>query len=92
MQYRTESMSAGKFYTFWFERNLQGDIVAVYNEDGVKVCTYTYDAWGNVTLTWVNSLATNLYAVYNPFKYRGYYHDTETGFYYLQSRFSRYLS
>ena len=87
MQYRTESMSAGKFYTFWFERNLQGDIIAVYNEDGVKVCTYTYDAWGNVTLTWVNSLATNLYAVYNPFKYRGYYHDTETGFYYLQSRY-----
>ena len=87
MQYRTESMSAGKFYTFWFERNLQGDIVAVYNEDGTKVCTYTYDAWGNVTLTWVNSLATNLYAVYNPFKYRGYYHDTETGFYYLQSRY-----
>ena len=97
MQYRTESMSAGKFYTFWFERNLQGDIVAVYNEDGTKVCTYTYDAWGNVTLTWVNSLATNLYAVYNPFKYRGYYHDTETGFYYLQSRYydpeiGRYLN
>ena len=87
MQYRTESMSAGKFYTFWFERNLQGDIIAVYNEGGTKVCTYTYDAWGNVTLTWVNSLATNLYAVYNPFKYRGYYHDTETGFYYVSSRY-----
>lgn len=87
MQYRTTSMAEGVFYTFWFEKNLQGDIVAVYNEDGVKVCTYTYDAWGNVTLTWVNSLATNLYAVYNPFKYRGYYHDTETGFYYLQSRY-----
>ena len=87
MQYRTESMSAGKFYTFWFERNLQGDIIAVYNEGGTKVCTYTYDAWGSVTLTWVNSLATNLYAVYNPFKYRGYYHDTETGFYYVSSRY-----
>ena len=33
----------------------------VYNEGGTKVCTYTYDAWGNVALTWVNSLATNLY-------------------------------
>ena len=80
-------MSASKFYTFWFERNLQGDIVAVYNEDGVKVCTYTYDAWGSVSTTWINSLATNLYAVYNPFKYRGYYHDIETGFYYVSSRY-----
>ena len=26
-------------------------------------------------------------AVYNPFRYRGYYYDTETGLYYLQSRY-----
>ena len=33
---------------FYFEKNLQGDVVAVYNENGVKVLSYTYDAWGNV--------------------------------------------
>ena len=67
MQYRTEGMSAGKFYTFWFERNLQGDIVAVYNESGTKVYTYQYDAWGNCTATPVSSIGANIYAQYNPF-------------------------
>lgn len=87
MQYRTTSMAEGVFYTFWFEKNLQGDIVAVYNDSGVKVCTYTYDAWGNFTLSWNNSSGTNYYARFNPFTYRGYYYDTELGMYYLQSRY-----
>ena len=87
MQYRTSSYEAGVFNTFYFEKNLQGDILAVYNESGVKVLSYTYDAWGNHTTTWHNSSGTNLYAYYNPFRYRGYYYDTETQLYYLQSRY-----
>ena len=42
MQYRTPSMASNEFYTFWFEKNLQGDIVAVYNEYGTKLISYTY--------------------------------------------------
>ena len=87
MQYRTTSMAEGSFYTYWFEKNLQGDIVAVYSDSGVKLRTYTYDAWGNVTETTVNQSGTNYYARYNPFRYRGYYYDTETDLYYLQSRY-----
>ena len=87
MQYRTTSMAKGDFYTFWFEKNLQGDIVAVYNESGTKVYTYQYDAWGNCTATPVSSIGANIYAQYNPFRYRGYYYDMETGLYYLQSRY-----
>ena len=87
MQYRQSGMTEGLFYTFFFEKNLFGDVVAVYNEYGVKVISYTYDAWGNVKQTWHNMLAQNLYAQYNPFRYRGYYYDTETGFYYLESRY-----
>lgn len=87
MQFRTNSMAKDTYYTFWFEKNLQGDIVAVYNESGVKVLTYTYDAWGNFTKTWSNSSGNNSYAQYNPFAYRGYYYDTELGMYYLQSRY-----
>ena len=87
MQYRTTSMAKGDFYTFWFEKNLQGDIVAVYNESGTKVYTYQYDAWGNCTATPVSSIGSNIYAQYNPFRYRGYYYDTETKLYYLQSRY-----
>ena len=37
MQYRTTSMAKGDFYTFWFEKNLQGDIIAIYTENGTKI-------------------------------------------------------
>lgn len=87
MRYRTSSMAEGVFYTFWFEKNAQGDVVAVYNETGTKVLSYTYDAWGNKTTTVHNSSGSNSYAQYNAITYRGYYYDAETGFYYLQSRY-----
>jgi len=48
MMYRTTSYAINSFDVFWFEKNLQGDIVAVYNSAGTKVAYYTYtDAWGN---------------------------------------------
>ena len=87
MQYRTASYAAYTFDTFYFEKNLQGDIIAVYNANGTKVLSYTYDAWGNHSTTWHNRTGTNLNAIYNPFRYRGYYYDTETQLYYLQSRY-----
>ena len=87
LQYRDPSMAESVFYTYWFEKNLQGDIIAVYNEAGTKLITYTYDAWGNVTQTVHNSTGTNIHAQKNPFRYRGYYYDTEIALYYLQSRY-----
>lgn len=74
------------FDGYFFEKNLQGDIVAVYNQDGVKVAGYIYDAWGSCTTTYYNGGA-NTAVQYNPFRYRGYYYDAETGLYYLQSRY-----
>lgn len=87
MQYRRSSMAAGEFYTFWFEKNLQGDIVASYNSAGTKVISYSYDAWGNCITTHHNVSGTNSYASFNHFRYRGYYFDSELGFYYLNSRY-----
>ena len=87
MQYRTSSMAEDVFYTFWFEKNLQGDIVAVYNSAGIKVISYSYDAWGNCITKHHNLTGTNSYATFNPFRYRGYYFDSELGFYYLNSRY-----
>ena len=87
MQYRNTTYAANRFDTFYFEKNLQGDVVAVYNSSGIKVISYTYDAWGNQTVQWHDSYSTNFNAYYNPFRYRGYYYDTETGWYYLQSRY-----
>ena len=62
--------------------NQQGNVVAIVNESGEIVGTYTYDAWGNLT----TDALTNIAAL-NPIRYRGYYQDTETGLYYLQSRY-----
>lgn len=53
-------------------------------EDGETV-TYTYDAWGNPGPVG-GSLADTLEFL-NPLRYRGYVYDTETGLYYLQSRY-----
>ena len=69
-----------------FEKNLQGDVVAVYNSSGTKLASYTYDAWGKVTTTYSNGGASTG-ARYNPFRYRGYYYDDDTGLYYLNTRY-----
>ncbi len=86
MQYRNTSYAEGAYDTYWFEKNLQGDIVAVYSETGTKLIAYTYDAWGNFSTTYYNGGASTT-ATYNPFRYRGYYYDVELGFYYLNSRY-----
>ena len=62
-------------------KNQQGDVERVISADGTILAAYTYDAWGNV-LTAEGSLAAS-----NPIRYRGYYFDTETSLYYLQSRY-----
>ena len=65
-----------------YRKNLQGDILAVLNgQTGAVEASYTYDAWGRVIS------ATGALANLNPFRYRGYYYDSETGLYYLQSRY-----
>ena len=87
MMYRTTSYAINQWDVYWFEKNLQGDIVAVYNSSGAKVASYTYsNAWGKCTTSYFNGGASTA-VKYNPFRYRGYYYDTETGFYYLQSRY-----
>ena len=47
-KYRTTGYAIGAFDSYVFEKNLQGDIVAIYNTSGTAVATYKYDAWGNV--------------------------------------------
>ncbi|MBQ4112102.1 MAG: RHS repeat-associated core domain-containing protein [Clostridia bacterium] len=62
----------------------------MYNADGEKIGSYTYDAWGNCTVSVVSgntTLENNIVRTLNPFRYRGYYYDTETQLYYLQSRY-----
>ena len=68
-----------------YVKSLQGDIVAILDENGNTVVSYGYDAWG-ATLWCTGELAETLGKV-QPFRYRGYVFDEETGLYYLRSRY-----
>ena len=76
---------------YFFLKNLQGDVIAITNADGDVIARYTYDAWGkilSVTDNVGNSVTdTSNVALVNPFRYRGYYYDSETELYYLNSRY-----
>ena len=79
---------------YYFLKNLQGDVIAITNQRGETVARYTYDAWGACTISYDATAtptveggeAINI-ATVNPFRYRSYYFDAETGLYYLQSRY-----
>ena len=75
------STDGATFDTYYYVLNLQGDVVKLIQANGHVVAQYTYDAWGNIL-----DSGGDLAAV-NPLRYRGYYYDNETGFYYLQSRY-----
>ena len=72
--------------------NSLGDVNALYNANGDLIVRYEYDAWGKVIAeTDANGNALTgtaaTWSQLNPFRYRGYYYDAETGLYYLQSRY-----
>ena len=73
------------FNTYYYLRNAQNDIVKLIDSSGSTVVEYCYDSWGK-PLSTSGSLASAL-GKDNPFRYRGYVFDEETGFYYLQSRY-----
>ena len=79
------------FTTYYYVLNLQGDVVALLNASGTVVARYTYNAWGellSVTTDNGTAIANTLdIAHLNPLRYRGYYYDTETGLYYVSSRY-----
>ena len=99
MQY--PSYASNYWENYYFSKNLQGDVIALYRSDynsstgayyATLIATYAYDPWGNPTGIYNpngTSIAQNIahVAAYNPFRYRGYRYDADTGFYYLQSRY-----
>ena len=73
----------GTAYAYLY--NLQGDVIALIDSNGKKVVEYKYDAWGRI-LSKTGTMASTL-GTLNPFRYRGYVYDEETGLYYLRSRY-----
>ena len=66
---------------YYFEKNLFGDVIRVYDAVSSVVAEFKYDSYGNV-ISESGAFASEI-----KFRYRGYYYDSETGFYYLQSRY-----
>ena len=70
---------------YYFIKNLQGDIIAIVDNDAQTVVRYSYDAWGVPEIKFDSSACQ--IATINPFRYRGYYYDVETHLYYLNKRY-----
>ncbi|MDE7083729.1 MAG: RHS repeat-associated core domain-containing protein, partial [Clostridia bacterium] len=74
--------------TYFYRKDVQGNIIAILDSTGAVVVKYEYDAWGKHTVKDNNGrVITSGIGVLNPFRYRGYYYDTETELYYLQTRY-----
>lgn len=86
--YYDESGVSGFKYggvNYIYEKNILGDIIAIWNANGTKVGDYLYDSWGNIQN--ISAVNNNSVLSANPFRYRGYYFDNESHFYYLNSRY-----
>ncbi len=70
---------------FYYVKNLQGDVTAILDSNGVAAVTYSYDAWGKVLS--IGGYMAGTLGTLNPLRYRGYVYDQETGLYYLQTRY-----
>ncbi|MCR5694452.1 MAG: hypothetical protein K6G89_05710 [Clostridia bacterium] len=86
------SQNGGNEVLYRYVRNAQGDVTHLVDINGAIVAAYTYDTWGklisikNGNGTDITNDASSIGYI-NPIRYRGYYYDNETGFYYLQSRY-----
>ena len=81
------SGAKGYFFTI---TNAQGDVVGIRSTTGAVIARYNYDAFGKLISTTDNSgntLPSYSFAYQISVRYRGYYYDSETGLYYLQSRY-----
>ena len=76
---------------YFYLKNLQGDILGAVDASGNLLYQYRYDAWGvpAVLDAQGNPISPDSahIANANPLRYRGYFFDSETGLYYVSSRY-----
>lgn len=71
--------------TYYYLKDIQGNILSIINESGTELVQYEYDAFGNV-INNPDDPYGDIFEI-NPYTYRGYRFDSETSWYYLNSRF-----
>ena len=80
----------GTTNTYYFDKDVFGNVLGIHNAQGIKQCCYVYDAFGNCKVLnpdgTVNISSTFIGNI-NPFRYKGYYYDKETCLYYLGTRY-----
>ncbi len=92
-QYDSAGAPIGFVYNdvqYLYITNISGDVAGITDAQGNLIAEYTYDAWGkllDITTAEENNEEQLAIANANPLRYRGYYYDNETGYYYLQSRY-----
>lgn len=64
---------------YFYIKDIFNNILGLVDENGNVVAKYIYGAYGNL----IHSEGS----VYNPIRYKGYYFDDETGFFYCKSRY-----
>ena len=69
---------------YFYIKDALGIIQKLVDENGNVVVSYTYDAWGKVTIN--NSPITDI-GIYNPFMYKDFYYDVETGLFMMGQRY-----
>ena len=73
-----------------YRKDMQGNIIAILDSNGNLIVKYRYDAWGNHKVIDASDnviSSSNHIGNVNPFRYRGYFYDIETGLYYLKTRY-----
>lgn len=69
--------------TYIYKKNGLNDIIGIIDIYGNEIVSYEYDTWGKITKISGNEDVARL----NPFRFKSYYFDEESGLYYLNSRY-----
>ncbi len=68
---------------YFYQLNLQNDVISILDINGDEVVSYTYDAYGRL----INMVGDVEIGELNSIRYRSYYYDNETELYYCNSRY-----
>lgn len=77
---------------YYYKKNILNDIIGIFDSNYNEIVSYKYDSWGNLIGIYDyngNDISNDLSNIgnINPYRYRSYYYDKETGLYYLSTRY-----